>query len=223
MTKTSIEFRRVSSDTRNSSLKGFLTKVHELADEGRLAGMNLREVCDELKWENSNTIAKVLKAHTKEELGRGMTPGQYVHQIKEAMGEDASVKSPIEKFKDFIDSKDLTDEWIPPRTNVSSKVRERLTKKFGFKSWEIMNKVFLNYVGMSITKYLDQRRVDEAKELIKQSDFLLPNIAMQCGLGSSHALSALFKVHDEDLLEFVATHRPDSKATNDDGPAPDGQ
>lgn len=92
-------------------------------------------------------------------------------------------KERINNILSFIDlnfNKDLTLEMV---------------SDFGHMSISRFSHLFKDTIGMPFKKYITLMRIEKAKELLRNTDLTILNIAYECGLNSESLLYRNFKTH----------------------------
>lgn len=90
--------------------------------------------------------------------------------------------------------KEAVSEWDEQRIQYgkTEKLSEFLAARF-HKNYDSLSEFFAGLEGITIEKYLIQKRVDKVKELLVYTDHPLSEIAFQLGFSSAHHLSSQFK------------------------------
>ncbi|QOY36662.1 helix-turn-helix domain-containing protein [Anaerobacillus isosaccharinicus] len=105
--------------------------------------------------------------------------GKVLAQIPETPKRKMNLK--IEEILEFIDShlnQDLTLTYVAERMNFSS---------------YYLSKVFKKELGVNFVKYVTERKMDKAKELLKDDDIPIVNIAFDIGYPEPSYFTKVFK------------------------------
>lgn len=105
--------------------------------------------------------------------------GKVLAQIPETPKRKMNLK--IEEIVEFIDShlnQDLTLTYVAERMNFSS---------------YYLSKVFKKELGINFVKYVTERKMDKAKELLKDNDVPIVNIAFEIGYPEPSYFTKVFK------------------------------
>lgn len=105
--------------------------------------------------------------------------GKVLAQIPETPKRKMNLK--IEAIVEFIDShlnQDLTLTYVAERMNFSS---------------YYLSKVFKKELGVNFVKYVTERKMDKAKELLKDNDIPIVNIAFEIGYPEPSYFTKVFK------------------------------
>jgi AraC-like DNA-binding protein len=82
-----------------------------------------------------------------------------------------------------------------------------LIKKINY-SYQHVNRVFLQEVGISLSTYFRQEKINYAKKLLSSTNYTLETIAKKLGYSSAYALSSTFKkTVGESPAQYSKTHK----------------
>ncbi len=84
----------------------------------------------------------------------------------------------MEYLRAHMDQEDLSGGMVAKAVGLSP-------------SW--LSAKFKEEVGMGITEYLNNIRIQKARELLQDSDAMIYEISEQCGFASSQYFSTMFK------------------------------
>lgn len=105
--------------------------------------------------------------------------GKVLAQIPETPKRKMNLK--IEAIVDFIEShlnQDLTLSYVAERMNLSS---------------YYLSKIFKKELGVNFVKYVTERKMDKAKELLKDNEIPIVNIAFEIGYPEPSYFTKVFK------------------------------
>lgn len=91
------------------------------------------------------------------------------------------VSLPISRALRFIDN------------NISHKIDAEATAAEAFVSVRHLNRIFKDKLGMSVTEYIKVRKINDAKEYLKKTDFSVKEIASLTGCSDEAYFCKLFK------------------------------
>ena len=110
----------------------------------------------------------------------------------------------VEKTKSYIDE------------HLSEDISMADLAKHAYLSPNYLGKVFLEKVGMSISEYINMRRIERACELIRQGNAKIYEIAEMVGIRDPNYFSALFKkiqgISPSEYKSLIGSQEKDRKA-----------
>lgn len=97
------------------------------------------------------------------------------------------IVSPTSKKASVIPVKEYLDQHYAQQITL-----DRLSQRFYINKY-YLTRVFKEQFGLSITAYLQIVRITHAKQLLRFTDQSVESIGLECGLGSVHYFSRVFK------------------------------
>ena len=102
---------------------------------------------------------------------------RYVNEVYESIGENPTLTKAITFIHDHF-HEDISISDVAGHTGVSSRY---------------LRSLFSKYLGMSPLEYLNQRRINKAVELFRDSDLSVKEVCYRCGFKSPQYFSTAFR------------------------------
>lgn len=135
-----------------------------------------------------DVMLHIIEQHYDEQVANQVS-SHFTHELKLSYA-SSFLNIPGQNFHDDEEIIDI-QEWMHQHFNTDINM-SRLSKKFEL-SQRSLNRRFKQATGLSPVQYLQEIRLEKAKELLKTSNIAIAEVAYNVGYPDSAYFSALFK------------------------------